>query len=455
MILGAGFSRALYRPCPLTDELGEQVRSRLSRSDSEKLPPASFIDGRFEEWLSYLSEPQPHFTPEEVLDARALALRIIKAISEVLANVQVDALAINNPTPWLWRFLSVLHVLRAQVLTLNYDNFLESGLHSLGLKSQGWFGPTTVCEDDILAGLPPCADFPGPADQVGDEKGYDGSALNVEERRMNTFKLLKLHGSLSWYWLPDSGGNPTLRRWRLPGTFGELWDVDADRRLQELPAHEVFIVPPASLKGQRLMEPVMRQLWRRAADSVATADRIVLVGYSIPPADHSIIGLFSDGIQGRDVKIEIVNPAPSIVEQRLIRLGASPDEIECICGDHCIDDWTTREVDRLSRQTAVKLRNRTDLGGEILMFSSGPRVERFRSLEAPANPASPIIMHLGSPHLQLANPRMFAELRPLLQSCSSLVVEDEGQVLPVIDYWVREQQSGAMTTQLHLVAAGR
>ena len=262
---------------------------------------------------------------------------------------------------------------------------------------------------------------------MGEEKGYDGSPLNVEERRMNTFKLRKLHGSLSWHWLPDSGGNPTLRRWRPPGTFDELWDTETKRRRQELPAYEVLIGPPASLKGQRLMEPVMRELWRRAAEAVATADRIVLIGYSIPPADHSIMGLFSDGIQGGDVKIEIVNLAPSIVEQRLMRLGASPDEIDCIYGDHCIDDWTTREVDRLSRQTVTKLRNRTDLDDEILMFSSGPRVERFRSLETPANPASPIIMHLNSPHLQLANPRMFAELRPLLQSCSSLMVEDEGR----------------------------
>ena len=64
----------------------------------------------------------------------------------------------------------------------------------------------------------------------------------------------------SWYWLPDGGGNSTLERWRLPGIFGELWDPAKGHRRQELPSHEVFIVPPAALKGQRLREPVTREL---------------------------------------------------------------------------------------------------------------------------------------------------------------------------------------------------
>ncbi|HUX86332.1 MAG TPA: hypothetical protein VMW65_04970, partial [Chloroflexota bacterium] len=155
------------------------------------------------------------------------------------------------------------------------------------------------------------------------------------------------------------------------------------------------------------------------------------------------------------VKIEIVNPSPSIVEQRLIRLGAASDQIDCICGQSCIAEWTTAEVERLARKTVISLRERDDLNGEVLMFASGPRVERFRGLEAANDPTSAAILDLNSPGLQLANPRMFAELRPLLDSCASLLVKDEGRLLPVIDHWVRKQESGAMMMQLHLVVAGR
>lgn len=455
VVLGAGFSRALYGLCPLTDELGEQVRSRLPSADVSKLPAAPFVDGRFEEWLSYISEPQPHLRPEEVADAQALALRVTTAISEVLAEVQTKALEANSPDQWFWQFLSVLHILRAQVVTLNYDNFIESGVHSLGLQSPGSLGPATVCEEDVLAGLPRCADFMGRAEQTGESQSYDGNPLATDNRRHNTFKLLKLHGSLSWYWLPESDGSSSLRRWRLPGIFGEQWDGEVERRGQELPAHEVFIVPPASLKGRRLREPVMRELWRRAAKAVSSADRIVLVGYSIPPADHSIMGLLSDGIQGRDVKIEIVNLSPSVVEQRLIRLGAASDQIGCVCGQNCIAQWTTSEVKRLAKEAVIALRHQEDLTGEVLMFASGSRSERFRGIETATDPTSPIILHLNSPGTQLANPKMFAELLPLLDSCSSILVKDGGRVLPVIGHWVRNRESGAMMTQLHLVVAGR
>src|SRR5665647_764284 len=108
VVLGAGFSRAIYGLCPLTDDLGNEVRARLGPSDRAKLPRRKFIDGRFEEWLSYLSEPQPHLTPEESADANALALRVIRLISEVLSQVQAQAL-VAGTGEWFWQFLSVLH----------------------------------------------------------------------------------------------------------------------------------------------------------------------------------------------------------------------------------------------------------------------------------------------------------------------------------------------------------
>jgi hypothetical protein len=454
VLLGAGFSRALYGPCPLTDELGEQVRERLPEDVANKLPTAQFIDGRFEEWLSYLSEPQPHFTPEEQADAHGLSLRVTKAISEVLAEIQISALEAGQPDRWFWQFLSVLQVLKAQAITLNYDNFIESGVQTLGLEYKGQLGPNILCEDDILAGLPPCADFPRLNEQTGQGTAYSNNPLNAEDRR-NTFKLLKLHGSLSWYWLPEGGGNSTLRRWQLPGTFGQIWDSDVNLRRQELPAHEVFVVPPASLKGQRLREPVMKELWRRAAEVVSSADRIVLIGYSIPPADHSIMGLLSDGIQGRGVKLEIVNPAPGVVEHRLVRLGARSDLIECFCGKDCIADWTATEVDRLAHETLRALRADESLEGEVLMFSTGPHKERFRRLEPPPDASGALVLHPDEPPDQLANARMFAELRPLLDGCSTCAVGVKDQRLPVIDYWVRDRGTGVMMTQLHLVMAGR
>jgi hypothetical protein len=452
VILGAGFSHALNDPFPLTDKLGELVRSRLSAEDRAKIPPGEFEDGRFEEWLSYLSERQPHLDPEGVAEAALLAMRVTRVICEILSELQTEALS-AEPDGWFYEFLSVLHVLRAQVITLNYDNFVESGVHTLGLQSPSWVGSMTVCEDDILAGLPPCADFPGWNFQSADQTTIDGVPVTVAKRRSNTFKLWKLHGSLSWYWLPDGGGNSTLQRWRLPGVFGELWDPVEHQRHQELPSHEVFVVPPAALKGQRLREPVARELWHRAAEAIKSTERLVLIGYSVPQADHSVMGMLSEGLQGRDVRVEVVNPCPDKVVARLERLGVPADAIAPINGKDCIARWSAAEVKRLARQAINSLKSDPRLTGEVVMFSAGPRVDRFNRLDPPADVSSPLTLHVVPNGQTCVRPVMYSDLRDAVGSATECVIETDGRILPVIDHWVRDENSGVPMTQLHLVTS--
>lgn len=451
VILGAGFSHALYDPCPLTDKLGEMVRSRMSTEDQARMPVGEFRGGRFEEWLSYLSERQPHLDAEGVAEASVLAMRVTRIICEVLWEVQTEALG-GDVDEWFYQFLSVLNVLRAQVISLNYDNFVESGIHSLGLQSPGWFAETTVCEDDILAGLPPCADFPGRSIQSAAQSTWAGDPISDDERRRFSFKLWKLHGSLSWYWLPDGGGNSTLKRWRLPGIFGEPWDRAEAHRRQELPSHEVFVVPPAALKGQRLREPIARELWRRAAEALSVAERLVLIGYSVPQADHSVMGMLTESLQGRDVRVEIVNPFPDEVRARLERLGVPESAISVIAGHDCIARWTEAEVRRLAREAVVALKKDVRLVGEVLMFSAGPREERFSSLDEP-EASSSITLHVVPNGQQCVRPMMYTDLQPLLENVTECVVESDGRLLPVIDHWFRDRGSGALMSQLHFVTS--
>jgi hypothetical protein len=444
VILGAGFSHALYDPFPLTDKLGEMVRSRLSAEDSARMPPGEFKDGRFEEWLSYLSEPQPHLDPEGVAGAALLALRVTRLICEVLSALQTRALS-AEVDGWFYEFLSVLHVLRAQVITLNYDNFVECGVHTLKLQSPGWYGPSTVSEHDILAGLPPRADFT--------QLTYADLPPSLGGRSSDTFKLWKLHGSLSWYWLPDGGGNSTLQRWRLPGVFGERWDPEEDHRRRELPSHEVFIVPPAALKGQRLREPVARELWRRAAEALRAAERVVLIGYSVPHADHSVLGMLTEGLQGRNVRVEVVNPCPDKVKARLMRLGVPESAISPMDGQDCIARWSAAEVKRLARQAVEALKRDARLTGEVLVFSAGPRVDRICRLDPPANASFPLTLHAVPIGQQCVKPVMYDDLQVAFGAATECVIETDGRILPVIDHWVRETDSGVPMTQLHLVTS--
>jgi hypothetical protein len=77
VVLGAGFSMVVYPSLPFTDELGDAVRERFSPEDRARVPLQRFqgAGGRFEEWLSYLSERQPHLTQDRSLEALALLLQ--------------------------------------------------------------------------------------------------------------------------------------------------------------------------------------------------------------------------------------------------------------------------------------------------------------------------------------------------------------------------------------------
>jgi hypothetical protein len=107
VVLGAGFSYAVNAVMPLTDELGERVSERVTKADQARLPPPGpdgkrFNGGRFEEWLSYLAEEQPHLTEDQGLEARALLVRVVREMRDVLSEAQGEAMRPGHD----WRTLS-------------------------------------------------------------------------------------------------------------------------------------------------------------------------------------------------------------------------------------------------------------------------------------------------------------------------------------------------------------
>jgi hypothetical protein len=452
VVLGAGFSIAVNPAFPDTDRLGEMIRARLPSDYSRRLPTETFKDGRFEEWLSYLAERQPHHDQAWALEAGALELRIVEAMRVVLSEVQRNALSAPAPQ-WLYALLSLLHAYRASVISLNYDNLIECGVETMRMTAPGRPDRTFVEEEDILDGLPKSA-VPPSVQETASPHDFLGHPILLDSGLAESFRLLKLHGSLSWYWLPGDGTGSSLRRWRLPGTFGQLWDEDYKRRLRELPRHDVFIVPPSVLKGERLRESVARELWRRAAVAIWSAERLVLIGYSVPLADHSISGMLSEGLEGRTVQIEIVNPAPSEVRKRLVRLGVAANNIEVFGGRNCVERWVRREVKRASLAAVESLRVET-LHGEETMYVSYPTVDAVTSVSRRGSTVT-LRLRLARPGDVAVQPARSKALLDRLDGARKVVIEIGSRKLPVVGHWLNPQVMGhAGLDQLHFVAAGR
>ncbi len=326
-----------------------------------------------------------------------------------------------------------------------------------------WLG---IDEEDILGGVPRRADFlqfkdvMSKLDTVGVHGFSPSNPIFARNARtllgqVPTFQLLKLHGSLTWYWVSDDPSGYTLQRWRLPGPYGQPEAWDGDELQRGLPGTEPFIVPPAALKSEQLRNTVIRDIWRRAKVALSHAERVALVGYSLPAADRSFGEMISEGLRGRDVVVEVVNPEPGPVVHQLKRLGvrqlAPP-----ISGRHCVRTWVERERDRLAGVALADLAE-GDLDDHDMLYVAANPARAVVKVVKSRGPSKDVVLSLyvPPPGGQVAEPLRLGELRSLLKDAQRLVVS-QGKRKAVV---VRFEQSGppnraAGLGMIYLVLAG-
>lgn len=155
--------------------------------------------------------------------------------------------------------------LRPSILTFNYDMVMEEALVA-ELGGLNYFLSASMCPPLFLK-----------------KKGIP---------------LLKLHGSLNWT-VCQSCGSFEIRDRPVAHHY-------VRRRCQacEQGLKEPYIVPPSPDK-ERYFGP-RNQLWRKARELLSRADKIVIIGYSLPYLDIAARGLLRDAIDTCD-ELEIVN----------------------------------------------------------------------------------------------------------------------------------------------------
>lgn len=104
---------------------------------------------------------------------------------------------------WLPPFVKAAHQTRASVVTFNYDTLIECAVGAGLLYEWGMYDPVSWTEI------------------TGDVPNWPAGAARLGATRADTFRLLKLHGSLNWYWSPGDQTGATVARRALPGTFGK------------------------------------------------------------------------------------------------------------------------------------------------------------------------------------------------------------------------------------------
>ncbi|MFI4971047.1 MAG: hypothetical protein ACHP7H_00085 [Hyphomicrobiales bacterium] len=136
-------------------------------------------------------------------------------------------------------------------------------------------------------------------------------------------EILKLHGSLNWR-VTTRGHEPSLKD-LFPSKDGKRMICVTDRtppvtltRTSKGRAWDLLpqIVPPVYGK-QSLIDSRFSDLWSHAGAALREADRLIVIGYSMPVTDVHTEKLLSRSIRSNQLMkdIEVINPDPSSAER--------------------------------------------------------------------------------------------------------------------------------------------
>lgn len=119
-------------------------------------------------------------------------------------------------------------------------------------------------------------------------------------------RLLKLHGSLNW-----RGKTPSL--------------LSATSPYDRATAKGV-IVPPLGRKP--VAEAPFRQVWAQARIRIRSARRLIVVGYSLPPADYLVWALLRADLNPARVReLIVVDPSPAVADRFVQLLSSTPRNV--------------------------------------------------------------------------------------------------------------------------------
>jgi len=319
-ILGAGFSKAINSVMPVLSELTDGVASTL-RSWGVEMGDDLEAIADVESWLSFLADPAPWLGSSEQGRNDALFADVSQAIHDVLTAMEVTASVHSAPT-WLFPLVRYWYSELATVITFNYDCLVELAFLDIMSRSGIYWA------SDL---------YPIPISPAVQRVG------GPVRQKQQTFKLLKLHGSLSWYYSgPDAEQSDPIYWLGWRGRFGEgiqpLWPEFGGENLvtDKLP----MLVPPAATKTPFYKNRLLSAQWTQAAEALNAADELVMMGYSVPVTDLTVRTLIATQFKGH--AIVPVNLDPEVVG-RAKELGdrrRPPDVTDAFIDPSALQKWT-------------------------------------------------------------------------------------------------------------------
>ena len=301
-ILGAGFSKAIAMQMPTMVELGAEVRERLAEVPSLSSAIPDSLGDNIELWMTYLSQPQPWLREPDIYLHRSLGGRIRRSIAAVIEERTAQASASLAPD-WLRRLILSWHRREAVIITLNYDTLVEKAARDLKVSEN-------------ISALLPVDIYPPYFANIASRSGVGLWGRNSDR----TFRLLKLHGSVNWYYSGrEEFHGETIFFSDVP-EFGPVCDEAAHyattRRLRDMAADkETLLIPPVAEKNTYVNNETVRGLWKDAAAALQAAAALYIIGYSLPISDLGMQFFLAGSSPDADSPVHVVNTDKNTLER--------------------------------------------------------------------------------------------------------------------------------------------
>ena len=301
-VLGSGFSKAYSESMPTVNELAGLLKCQNYLAEE----PYASLTSDPELLLTYLSWEQPWQKRQEHWLERSHFERTQREIATSIARSEHDAFEQAGVVDWLKDLIEYFHEHKQVVISFNYDTIIERVCHQIQPRSFGTF-------------ISDFAFYRLPLTLISSRVKGGGHIFNAE-----SFHLIKLHGSINWYY---SGME------QFPGEQVYLRSVDTespfhdgiDERNPEYgnKSSEVaqllvdktqMIIPPVAEKSRFYSNQTIRSLWWAAREAMQRASQMFFVGYSLPPTDLSTKMMLK--AHANPDEVFIVNRDPDAVEDR-------------------------------------------------------------------------------------------------------------------------------------------
>lgn len=268
-------------------------------------------------WMSYLSQTQPWLSDSDVYFNKSLASRIREIISQVLEE-HISRVVDSAPPEWLNRLVASWHKRRAVIITLNYDTLVESAAR-LGVSD---LSPLSTKLLGNKQSLQPIDIYPPYLFNIASRSGVGLWGSEVE----NTFRLLKLHGSVNWYY---SGREQYFGETIF---FRDVPKFEAANDIENRPAvmetlknlardKATLIIPPIAEKTTYFYNETIRRIWRDAGTALQEASAVYIMGYSLPKSDLGMKLFLTGNLRSLDTPISLVNLDQGIISRFRDALG--------------------------------------------------------------------------------------------------------------------------------------